>query len=139
MICPNCQQPTGRIKAFLNEEGEMVEFCSACLGISEVGGTRVDGLLTRNSLRIRSMATKFEGDTIPPHTFNKSSRKMEPNPEFIKQFGKTAEQFYSESEVTKAGMPKLAEHYRKVRKNKAGDKKVTFEGNAKKGIKRVIS
>lgn len=121
----------------------MIERCSDCLGVSEAGGAKIDGILTRNSFRVRTESVKYEGDTLPPHVYNKMTRKLEPNPEFIKQFGAHSDQFIEEGEAVKAGMPKLAEHYKEVKKSKRQlkeqqAKQIQHEGSIEDGMKRIL-
>jgi TPP-dependent indolepyruvate ferredoxin oxidoreductase alpha subunit len=68
---------------------------------------------------------------------------MVPNPDFANRFTNNAEQFYSEKEATKQGMPKLAEHITTLKKNKIEHKKkerakALFEGNQTAGVKKQL-
>jgi len=54
--------------------------------MSEAGGVNTDGILTRQSFRIRSESIKHEKDFIPPHTYDKGSKKIIKNPDFAKAY-----------------------------------------------------
>jgi len=103
MICLGCNSPAHRIVQI-----DGYESCESCGGFSAAGGVSTDGLLTRNSLRVRAEAVKYEGDTIPPHTYDKSRRKAVPNKEFIKRFPERAGEFFTPAEIKAEGLHKLA-------------------------------
>lgn len=64
---------------------------------------------------MKSENTKFLKDTVPPHTYDKLTKKMVPNPEFVKAFPDQARQWYRPAELKKAGYGKLAETVQKKR------------------------
>lgn len=138
ITCSQCGKPSARIKSFL-QNGEMVDVCAQCLGIAESGGAKTKGILTRNSLRVRSESVKYEGDLQTSHMYDKMSRRMVPNPDFADRFTANSDQFYSEGEAKKAGLPKLAEHITESKRSKVEHKakqrqKVQFEGDTMKGV-----
>lgn len=56
-------------------------------------------------------------DTTPPHTYDKLTKKMVPNPEFIKAFPQNARQWFRPQELKDAGYGKLAKTVQKQRDN----------------------
>lgn len=139
MICQNCHCQSSNIK-YIPGVGER---CHNCGGFSEAGGTRSTGLTTRQSFRIRSEQAQFQGDMTPPHVYDKHSKKLVPNPDFVSQFPDRVGDFHSNEELTKAHMPKLAEHSEKIRRTKKTHKaklkaSVEHAGSAAAGVKRVI-
>ena len=127
MICGNCGQETRRIKVI-----DGTEYCSNCTSMSEAGGPKTDGLLTRNSLRIRTDSLKYEGDFVPPHRYNRDTKKVEPNPDFIKLHHKNAGNFFEKDDLKQ--YPKLGEQIANKTKK---DDKVEFEGSAEQGMKKL--
>lgn len=101
MICSHCHQQTARIRIIKGKE-----YCSSCGGFSEANGTRIDGILSRQ--RVRGDAVKFEGDTLNPWKYQKSSKTFEPNPDFIKLHSVNAQNFYQKKDL---------KHYPKLAKN----------------------
>lgn len=100
MICRTCHTNTARVRIVHGKE-----YCSLCGGFSEANGNRIDGILSRQ--RIRADATKFEGDTINPWMYDTSSKKYEPNPDFIKLHSHNAMNFYQPKDLK--NYPKLAD------------------------------
>ena len=134
MTCPTCHQPTARMRIYEHGAG-----CAACLGLSEAGGAKVDGLLTRNSDRIREQQRRFEGDMIPPHIVDKVSRKAVPNPDFMARYPDKIASNYTQSELERAGHSKAGEIFKAAKATKeqhARDQAsgVTFRGNTNKPI-----
>lgn len=138
MTCATCKTTSSRIYYRAGQE-----VCHHCGGFSEGGGTNTSNLLTRNSLRIRTQAVKNEGDFITPHIFNKATRKMEINQDFIKHYPAQTKEYYRPHEYAKAGMPKLAERHEiatavKQELKAKMRRDVTFEGNQKDAMKKVV-
>lgn len=106
MICANCQKEANHIKGYLID-GQLVELCSHCGNFSEAGGTKTDGLLSRNSLRVRYDSIKHEGDTVLPHRYDKMSKKVVPNEDFLKLYPDKAGEYFKQKELDKAGYSKL--------------------------------
>lgn len=139
MICKNCGGESSRIKYIRGRE-----FCSNCAGFSEVGKTRVDGINTRSSFRVRSEAIKFEGDLISPQFYNKTRRKVDINPDFVKRFPDQAREYFTNEEMVDSGLPGLAKHSDKLSKSDSEHKEklaasLEFEGDTKKAVDKVIS
>lgn len=138
MICSTCQSSVSRIKIVRG-----VESCSACSGFSEVSSVAVDGLNSRNSLRVRSESVKREGDTILPHAYDKARRDVGVNADFIRLHPDKALNFYTQSELKKAGYAKLGVKVAKDEAKKAAHKEaihksVSFEGNASKAQQNLL-
>ena len=72
--------------------------------------------MTRNSQRVREDSAKHEGDFIQPHTFDKNTRKIGVNPDFVKEYPDKVKDYFSEEEVEKAGYPKLSKAMAKQKK-----------------------
>ncbi len=80
---------------------------------------------------------------VQPHAYNKTTRKTDINPDFVKLYPDKAGDFYQEVDMNKAGYTKLPEHAKKVKDRIARHKakvqaSVVFEGNTNKGIERVL-
>lgn len=114
MICPNCNQTTARLMVYQNG----VKACARCLGMSESAGVKVDGTLTRNSDRIREQQLRHEGDLIAPHIFDKNTKSLKPNPDFIKRYPDRLPNFYSQKELESAGHSKAGEVFKKHKQAK---------------------
>lgn len=139
MICQTCQHESGNIR-YIPGIGER---CHNCGDFSEAGGTKSTGLVTRQSSRIRLQQPQHAGDLVPPHTYDRGSKKWVPNPEFVKLYPDRAKDFHSNDELAAAHMPKLAKRSDSlrevVRKHKETMRKtVQHEGETVKGIKRVV-
>ena len=91
MTCNTCGTDTRRIEVI-----DGVEQCSNCSNTKEAGGVMIDGIVTRNSFRVRRESLNREGDFIPPHKYNKGSRKVEINPDFEKKYPGQAKKYRSE-------------------------------------------
>lgn len=134
MICPNCNQPTSRMRVYSNG----VKACAACLGLSETGGVKIDGMLTRQSQRIRDQQRTHEGDIIMPHVFDKVTKELVPNPDFMKRYPDKIATNYTEKELRKAGHSKIGKVFKEYEKNRAAiqaeqDRGVTFRRTPKPG------
>lgn len=95
--------------------------------------------MTRASFRVRSESYKHQGDTLTPFTYNKTTRKMDINQDFVKLYPDQAKLYYSDKEMKKAGMPKLSERAEKIkqveRKHKEDlHKSVEFTGSQEKAM-----
>ena len=102
MICRSCKKVAYHIKVF-----DGIEICENCGGFSVAGGTKTDGLLTRNSFRVRRDSIMYEGDTLPPHEYDKHERKIKPREDFIKRFPNRVSDTYNQKELDRAGYKKL--------------------------------
>jgi hypothetical protein len=102
MKCESCGKEAVRI---VYNNG--VEYCENCSGIKASGGAKIDSILTRQSLRVRSQSYKFEGDTLPPHRYDKAKKKWVANEEFIKNNPENVHNFLFVDELKEAGFNKL--------------------------------
>ena len=112
MKCDGCGNP--KAVRVINYGG--VEVCEKCGGCRATGGTSRDGIMSRQSLRVRTDSHKNEVDTLPPHRFDKASREWVANEDFVKNNPETVHNFLDDDELSKAGFSKLA-------KGKNGNKK----------------
>ena len=139
MTCQNCHRASRYIKILSNGQ----EVCHHCGGFSEAGGTKTAGLLTRSAFRIRTEARKYEGDTIPPFTYNKSRRKIDVSQEFVNLYPHKAKDYFSDSEMKQSGNPDLVGYSNQIKtaekKNKQDQaKSVKFTGSQKKAMERIL-
>lgn len=100
MICSNCGNETPTVRYCHGKES-----CPHCSSLRVSEGNFVDGLLTRNSLRVRSEALKYAGDLIQPRVYDKYKRDYVPNPDFIKQYPNRVKDTFSKEELH--GTPKM--------------------------------
>jgi hypothetical protein len=132
MICQGCHRNSNHIKSYF-VDGILLELCSSCGHFSEAGGTKTDGLLTRNSFRVRKQSLEYEGDMLLPHKYDKISRKVVPNDDFLKKYPDKAGEYFKQRELDKAGYSKLkAKNWRK------GYDDAEHSGNASQRIKEVL-
>ena len=103
MRCENCGSESHHIIVTANNE----EICHVCGSFSEAGGTRTEGLLTRNRFSVRRDSIMNEGDTLPPHEYDKHERKFKPREDFIKRFPDRVGETFSQKELDKSGYNKL--------------------------------
>lgn len=102
MTCPRCHQETSRL--IIDRHGPA---CAHCRGLSENGGTRIDGALSRSSDRVRAQQQTNEGDMILPHAFDKLTNKVVPNEAFIKRYPEQLDAYFSQHELEGAGYKKI--------------------------------
>ena len=84
-----------------------------------------------------------ESDTLPPHVYNKMTRRLEPNPEFIKLHDERALNFVGEREAERIGLPKLSA---KIKEQKAEKRQIKIDqarqleyaGSHEKGVSETI-
>jgi hypothetical protein len=139
MVCTNCGHDTNRI--LMSEDGQ--EICPNCSGLAQAGGAKIDGILTRNSWRVRRNQSRFEGDQVQPHVWDKNKRRLVVNPDFARLYPKQVKSFFSDDEMRKDGYSKLPEYSKKLKaktskavaKDKAG---VIFEGSTKEAVKKTL-
>jgi hypothetical protein len=138
MNCDNCQQPAHHI--YTDERGERCEHCGA---VSLISKTPTDGIITRNSWRIRRQQSRYEGDIVMPHRHNKITRRQEVNPDFVKLYPEQVKQYFSSEELVRDGYKKLPEEIAKNEarreKQKAIEKMDTFfEGDSTKAVESFL-
>ena len=107
MKCRSCGETAYHIRVIVNTGSMLQEVCENCGGFSVAGGTSTDGLLTRNSFRVRRDSIMNEGDTLPLHEYDKHERKIKPREDFIKRFPNRVSDTYNQKELDDAGMKKL--------------------------------
>jgi hypothetical protein len=134
MHCDNCGKRAHHI--FSDDLGEHCENCSNTPIISKV---KTDGILTRNSWRVRRQQSRHEGDIVMPHVYDKAARRQRINPDFMKLYPDKVKDFFSEDEIKRDGYSKLPAAIEKNNfrreKQKAIEKMDTvFEGNGKKSV-----
>lgn len=102
MVCPNCKTEAARI--VIRVSGS---HCPNCSNIAETAGASVSGIITRTSSRVRNQQEKHRGDVVIPHTYDKASGKIVPNPDFVKLYPEQTAQYFDEQEVKSSGNKKL--------------------------------
>lgn len=116
MQCPICSKSTSRL--IYRATGTA---CAVCRGVSEAGGPRIDGSLTRNSFRIREQQRRFEGDIITPHVYDKMTKQMVPNADFIKLHPDKLDNFFKQTELEQAGYTKIGHVFKNIAEQKQKD------------------
>lgn len=122
MICQRCNSSTSR----LIYRGSTMA-CASCWGLSEAGGPKIDGTLTRNSFRIREQQRQYEADIITPHIYDSVSKKVVPNPDFIKQHTDKVANFFDQKELEGAGYQKIAPVFEQIASEKAAVRAETLD------------
>lgn len=139
MVCSTCLKQAKHIKIL----PDGTELCNFCGEFSEASGPNTTNILTRNAFRVRNQSIKYEGDMILPHTFNKATKRLDVNPEFVKQFPDKVKDYFSEKEIKDAGLPKLATRANKIKKiekeNKQKQKDIFYSGSTKKALQKVLT
>lgn len=102
MICRTCQSNTNRIRVIDGQDR-----CGNCSSMHETGGSKVDGSITRNSFRIREQQQSYKSDLTPPHVYDKASKKLKVNTEFVKLFPDQASKTFTSKELKDVGVTKL--------------------------------
>lgn len=126
MTCSNCHSVTARVRIV-----DGTERCSVCGGFSEANGERSDGVLSRQ--RTRDQGVKYEGDTLNPWKYEKSSKSYVPDPDFVKRHAHNAHHFFQPGDLK--AYPKLAET---VKNPKREVIEATGEGSYSREISKVI-
>lgn len=134
MTCENCGNTASHIIS--SENGEHCEHCS---NLSVAPKAKTDGLLTRNSWRIRRQQSRHEGDMVLPHVYDKASRRQRVNPDFVKLYPNQVKEFFTADELKRDGYRDMPDHISKNNlrreKVKAKEKMDTFfEGDSEKAI-----
>lgn len=129
MTCNSCQAKTTRI--LTTKDGR--DRCPNCYPMAITGKSQ-DRLITRSSQRVRDQQIQFEGDMIPPHTYDKTERKLKPNQDFLDRFPEQAHNYFTPTELKKAG---VASKYHKKKEAKDNEP-IEHKGSAKKAIKKIV-
>jgi hypothetical protein len=127
MICGTCGAVTTRIRILAGHER-----CHSCAGFSEAGGIRLDGVLSRQ--RVRMDSAMNEGDVITPTVWDKALHKEIPNEEFIRRHSANAHNFLSADQVAKSH-PKLA---KKILAKELPQELATGIGDSTREVEKVI-
>lgn len=138
MKCAGCNTESNYIRMV---DGH--ETCTDCGGFSAASGHKLDGVLTRNSHRVRRQQSRYEGDFVQPHTYNKNTRRMELNPDFVKLYPDKVKDYVKPQDMVRSGFNELPSYSEKLTakaerikaKVKSG---VTFEGDARKAAERIL-
>ena len=139
MICVNCGKKAAHIYA-TND----VERCENCSDITVRSYVKTDGILTRNSWRIRRQQSRHEGDIVMPHVYDKTARRQRVNPDFVKLYPERVKDYFSPEELKRDGYKRMPEHIAKNEarreKQKAIEKMETFyEGDSAKAVENFLS
>ncbi len=102
MICRNCNHNATRIKVV-----QGVDQCAYCTDMNETGGSKVDGSITRNSFRIREQQKQYASDLTPPYSYDKASRRVKANKDFITRFPEKVSDTFTGKELKDIGVTKL--------------------------------
>lgn len=132
MICASCHSTTHRI---IYANGK--EYCPHCSHMSEADGAKIEGLLTRNRNRMQSLL--YEGDMIPPHTYNRARREIDINPDFIKLYPRRAKDVYTDQQLERAGLPRLIKYGKDLERRQKEYKEKTLKSAEFKGIGKEAS
>lgn len=131
MLCDNCGKQAVHIISH-----EDYEQCENCSNISVASKVHTDGMLTRNSWRVRRQQSRFEGDMVRPHIYDENERRERVNPEFLKLYPDKVKTYFNSEELERDGykdMPKhIAKNERKAAKLKEKFKRDTvYAGSTK--------
>lgn len=70
---------------------------------------KIDNLFTRTSERVRRQQEKYASDFVQPHIYDKHSRKLKINPDFIKLYPQSVYLYANREQLKKEGYEKLAQ------------------------------
>ena len=101
MNCRTCKTNSSRIKVV-----DGIDNCINC-GLQETGGAKSDGLITRNSFRIREQQKQYESDMTPAFVYDKHSKKVTANKDYIQRFPDQASRTFTSKEMNDVGITKL--------------------------------
>jgi hypothetical protein len=139
MICSNCHNQAHHIITDNDHE-----YCENCSNIPIRASSKIDGIITRNSWRIRRQQSRYEGDMVMPTRHNKVTRRQEVNPDFLKLYPQRVKDYFTPEQLIRDGykdLPRQIEKNEKRReKQKAIDKMETFyEGDSEKAVEKFLS
>lgn len=106
MICPIGSHPTSRMIIDTAPDGTRRRICAQHRGMSEAKGANVSNILTRNSDRVRQQQLRHEGDIILPHTYDKLTNKLVPNPDFVRLYPNQLPTYFTPEELKQHGYDK---------------------------------
>jgi hypothetical protein len=75
--------------------------------MSVTGGAKVDGSITRNSFRVREQQKQMQEDMQPAYVYDKTTRKVVPNKQFIQSFPNEVDKTFTTNELKSVGVTKL--------------------------------
>jgi uncharacterized HAD superfamily protein len=75
--------------------------------MTETGGSRIDGSITRNSFRVRDQQRNYSSDLTTPYVYDRHKRRGVVNQEFVKLFPEQASKTFTNTELKSAGITKL--------------------------------
>jgi hypothetical protein len=139
MICENCGHAAHHI--FSNSRGE---YCENCSNIPTVSKTKTDGILTRNSWRIRRQQSRYEGDIVMPHVYDKAARRQRVNPDFLKLYPDKVKDYFTTEELERDGYSKMPEaiaknEMRREKKKAIAKMDTFFEGDSSKAVEDFLT
>ena len=135
MICLNCNQ-----KAHHKLSDEHGDHCENCTNMPVTSKNKTDGIITRNSWRVRRQQSRFEGDMVIPHIYDKNLHREKVNPDFVKLYGpEKTKEFFSSDELKRDGYSKMPAVIDKIEQKKAKHKErfvkdTIYSGSSKKAI-----
>jgi len=110
MICSTCKKQCYRIKVNYG-----FETCENCGSFSITGGAvNIHKILIRQ--RSRHDMLKHEGDTINPWAYDKHSKQVKPNEDWVKRNADSADVYYNESDLDH--LPGLKKKVTKLKEDK---------------------
>ena len=99
-----------------------VIWCRDCRAKVETYSKGKPRNLTEGSERIKKQREKHHDDLIQPHTYNKTSKKLEINPEFVDKYPDKVHNFFSPEEIKRAGYSRLVDYSKQVQSNESRQK-----------------
>ena len=137
MKCANCHNQAHHI-VLVNRK----EQCENCGGLPTISPSKTDGILTRNSWRIRRQQSRYEGDFVQPHIYDKNTRKQVINPEFVKLYPKEAETYYQDGDFTSEykDLPKAIKKRKAKREKLVNQAKrdTIYEGSSDTAVEKFL-
>lgn len=100
MICGGCGAEVSHIVVNKGKER-----CHKCSRMSENRFT--EDIMTRNRVRMESL--KFEKDLLTPQVYDKATKKIVPNEEFLKANGARSKNFFKKEDLDRLGYNKLSQ------------------------------
>src|SRR3990167_3166081 len=94
--------------------------CEECASKPSRKGTPIN--LTEGSERIKNQREQFHDDYLQPHVYNKSSRRLQINEEFLNKYPDKAHLYYTPEEMKGAGFPKLVVYNEEVKRSQGQQK-----------------
>lgn len=122
MQCINCGSAANRLVFDKYGTG-----CENCRNMSATGGSKLDGILTRSSERVRAQQQEYEGDMIAPHVFDKVLGRMVVNPDFVDRYSDQLPTYFTQEELEHEGFSKAAKIYEKKAAQEAAHEKERAE------------